>query len=94
MSFQTLEEQREKLKADDQIDFGMDALVPNPTKLEKRNLGTMQAISSIYKNCAFLGDIARRLPHYISKLWNETTKDKKDIIIWAMEKTKVRNFQK
>ena len=94
MSFQTLEEQREKLKADDQIDFGMDALVPNPTKLEKRNLGTMQAISSIYENCAFLGDIARRLPHYISKLWNETTKDKKDIIIWAMEKTKVRNLQK
>jgi len=85
---QTLEEQREKLKADDQIDFGMDALVPNPTKLEKRNLGTMQAISSIYENCAFLGDIARRLPHYISKLWNETTKDKKDIIIWAMKKTK------
>ena len=45
-------------------------MVPNPTKLEKRNLGNMQAISSIYENCAFLGDIARRLPHYISKLFH------------------------
>lgn len=85
---QTLEEQIEKLKENDQIDFGSEALVPSATKLEKQNLANMQAISSIYENCAFLGDIARRLPHYISKLWKEISKDKKDIIIWAMNKTK------
>jgi len=84
----TLNETREKLRADGKIDFESDALVPTSTKLEKRNLGTLEAISSIYENCAFLGDIARRLPHYILKLWNETNQENRDIIMWAMKKTK------
>lgn len=81
-----LTEQREILIAAGEIDFSHDALVPGSS--EKRNLKLLESISSIYENCAFLGDIARRLPHYLSKLWRECDQNQRDIIMWAMEKTK------
>jgi len=61
-------------------------IIPQKNKI---NIGILEAISSIYENTALLGDIARRLPHILLKLWNGTDSNKKKMIEWAIQVTQV-----